>query len=268
MAEVSVNGEWCFVENSTGWLRAEGGNAFVRKPFFYLLNNSMDKDLCISDLQRYRYWAMISEGHVFEQSSGIWLMAQKDSEDHIRAQCIHLSPQTAQALYPGVETVWYKSVNSNSYTLMYGQPSGSQRHHELKLQQGNALCRRFWIGSLDHTKSILSTFYGSYPAKEVAQEEPGIPVRAGWENWLILLNDKQYSLKDQASLQIEEAEDGWTDWTWSFEVPLVGLEENSFNTIGMASIKRGDEYLWFRETLNAVMPPEMCYCTGLAGKST
>jgi hypothetical protein len=216
----------------------------------------------MSSKQRYHYWRMLPGPTMFEQPTGAWATSPKDAGAPKRAHAITLSPQTARALYPESEEMWYKSSKPDSYALLDGKPYGdlrpkygSDHPDELKLTHGGALCRQFWIGSLGNTNGITATIHGSVPSGGTLD---------GLGSWSIILNGKEFGCNGQSlTLAKDASDDGWRNWSYDFELPLRDLSEGMLNTVGIGSSKKGDEVLYLRETVNDIEPPEACFAAKL-----
>jgi len=171
--------------------------------------------------------------------------------------------------------VTYKNLHADRYQLVSGKPS-RRRYEALKLCQGNAFVRRFWLNSLGQTRKLVAYFNG--PRRETkapVSEEYSVSESGG--DWFIQVNDRQYFLRDQRGIQIgthsspspavygahwyEYREDcPYACWSVPFEIPLGDINEEGWNTIGIGNAGSGGEFMWFGETDNAYEPKEACLC--------
>ncbi|MBN1676697.1 MAG: transglutaminase domain-containing protein [Kiritimatiellae bacterium] len=248
MAEVFIDGRWWFVENAYASLLQDGGTAMVDRTYAQLSVHPMDPGVTHSARQRYEHWLKCDQSYIFCQPNG-YTGGTCPAAGWIRAP---LTPQTAQALYPGVEDLWYKSPYPDRYPLLWGKP-GQRGFDELRIGPGEALARRFWIGKLSNTKAIQAQFHGSQPAGQ-----PPVPADGG--EWFVFVNDRQIPLssRENAKPEIKKTEDGAQDWRFSLELPSGALKEDAYNMIGMANAGRNGTALWLRNTPNALIPPERC----------
>jgi hypothetical protein len=255
MVEVLLDGEWFFVENSHRAL-SDGGNATIKSDWAYICTHPGDLALGISGKQMQMYYDYMDTHYVFGQADGLFMWVD-------RFRQLELTPQTAGVLYPGVEEVWYKSNSPDRYDLVWGRPASSDPR--LKLRQGQAFRRRFWLGGLQNTRAIKATFSGPRrPKGSVASEkETNVPADGG--DWCVAVNDQRHYLRDQKGWAVGEG--GYRDkenWAFSFDVPLEELNEHSWNTVAIGSSGRGDEFLWFGGFVPSVEPAETCFCDAVS----
>ncbi|MFC1525609.1 hypothetical protein ACFL6X_02240 [Candidatus Latescibacterota bacterium] len=266
-SEILLEGRWRFVENMPKWLVDSGVPAMFDQTFAELIEHPRDSSPDLSERFQLQLWGCHSQQYVFPQATGHFM-----NLGPYRSMC--LSPQTAEALYPGQE-VTYKNLHADRYQLVSGKPS-RRRYEALKLRQGSAFVRRFWLNGLEQTRKLVAYFNG--PRRQMEDETPeehSISESGG--DWFIQVNDRQLYLRDMRGTRIEDHSSPspavygphWFEfregcpfgyWSLPFELPLADLNENGWNTIGIGNAGSGNEFLWFGETDNAYEPREACLC--------
>lgn len=266
-SEILLDGQWKFVENMPKWLVESEVPAIFEKTFAELLEHPRRNAPDLSERFQLQFWGCHSQQYVFPQATGHFM-----NLGPYRSMC--LSPQTVEALYPGRE-VTYKNLHADRYQLVSGKPS-RRRYAALKLRQGNAFVRRFWLNGLGQTRKLVAYFNGPKRQTEAdVPEEHSVSESGG--DWFIQVNDKPYFLRDRGGFKFEAhsspspavygahwfeyREDcPYTYWSIPFEIPLGDLDEDGWNTIGIGNAGSGDEFMWFGETDNAYEPKEACLC--------
>lgn len=240
IAEVWIDGRWCFVD-SIGRFPKEGGTNMLRESFGQVRLDPFNPAYPFCPEQRETYWETDILSTMYPDN-GLWLQ-----------QCrrTYFVPQTALAFYPGWTDPRFKSHHPDRLDLVWGRKGFTDN---VILKKGEALARRFWLGSLAETRGLLATFHGSCPAGRVRVPEGG-------GDWFIAVNERIYPLRDLGGWQFHQP--GRADaptWTHEFSIPLKDLREHGWNTLAIGAAGSGHEFLTFGATAMAELPVEACWC--------
>ncbi len=246
-SEVHLNGQWHFVE-SIQRFPENGGNNLPGAPFAEIRLNPFDTAYGFCEEQQEFYWETCSLQFT-SPANGLWMQGGDST---------FLTPQNALALYPGWTDPRFKSPDPHRHPLVWGR-DGSAALPELLLKKGQAMQRRFWVGSLAETRALEARFSG-FAWSGIASSQ--VPADGG--DWWIAVNGKRYPIRDQG---------GWTftkdravapgDWYHTFELPLEALREGDWNTLTIGCDGHGHEFLWFAGRGETTRPEEPCFCPDL-----
>lgn len=216
VTEVHLGGQWCFVDSIQRFPK-QGGCNMVRASWAEVrLDPANPKYGFIPDQQNV-YWESFNL-HTRGSENGLWLQQIRDTA---------YQPQTAMALYPGWSQPRFKSPYADRYDLLWGRSGFG--YPELVVRQGQALGRRFWVGSLAATKSLAATFIGVH-AGNGNMVSHNVPKGGG--EWFIAVNGKTHSIASLGGWAFhKESRPANLPWEQPFEIPLAELRENSWNTL-------------------------------------
>jgi hypothetical protein len=247
MSEVQLHGRWWFVENTPR--NSREGNYMVDANFMEVWTNPTDPRFGFSPHQARFYWEMMDYFLMFGQIDGL----QMHTGGYRR---MYLTPQTAGLMYPGQKNIWYKSNLPDRYPLLWGK-SVAQRFQQMKVRQGQAMRRTFWIGSLTDTKGIVAQFNASAAPADGSAPDADIPADGG--EWFVSINGKRHYLRDLGGWRLRDTEgDNRPRKHYAFDVPLGDLKEQAVNEIVFGNSGEGREFFWMGAVLNVTEPPEAC----------
>lgn len=245
-SEVHLDGRWHYVENIQRFPE-NGGNNFLDAPFAVVRLDPTNEKYGLCEEQQEFYWDT-SFLSFDSPGDGLWLEGFDNTV---------LTPQNAHALYPEWTTPRFKSPQPDRLDLVWGK-----RAHmfgglpEMVVREGQAMQRRFWLGSLEETKQLVATFSG-FESSDVSSHN--VPDDGG--NWWIAVNGTIHPIRDQggwSSTKDQSTAEG--DWYHTFELPLKELWEGEWNTLAIGCDGPGEEYLWFSGHGETVRPAEPCFC--------
>ena len=247
VAEVHLDGQWCLVDSISRFPK-NGGCNMVRASFAEVRLDPTNPKYGFCKEQQETYWESYNLA-VRGFENGLWLQQIRDTV---------FTPQTAPALYPGWENPRFKSPYKDRYDLVWGQ--GGFGCPELILKQGQALQRRFWLGSLVETKALRAAFLGVDTGPLPSHHVP-----AGGGDWFIAVNGRVHGIRDQGGWQFHrESIDHGKAWRHEFEIQPAELLENAWNTLAIGCpVGSGNEFLCFGGAGEWSEPAEPIYCARL-----
>ncbi|MFW6367359.1 MAG: hypothetical protein ACOC0L_01705 [bacterium] len=240
-AEVHLGGRWRYVESIRRF--GEQGNNLPAAGFAEVVLDPANSQYGFCPEQQATYWQTWPQAYSVHDR-GLWLQEKRTTV---------FCPQTARALYPVWETPRFKSDREYTYDLL---PVGSTSGLLLfVLRRGQAMRRRFWIGSLDKTRSLTAHWHGTRHGDRPARK---VPEDGG--NWYFMVNDQVIPVKDLGGWTIETAKHSETSgWKLRMDIPLNALQENSWNTLALSSDSGGDEFLCLSGHAPLEQPSEACF---------
>ena len=249
MVEVWMDGQWCLVDNVTSFA-SDGGAMMLHATLADVLLDPTNPQWGFIPAQQGKYWEKTLG--MYSSHTGLY---------HEEPWITFLTPGNALALYPGWAHPRFKSHQARSYDLLWGRPQLGDPF--LILKQGQALRRRFWLGSLDETECITAYFYGERTGG-AGYLHHHVPSDGG--QWFMAVNDHRFPVRELGGWQFSpmgEADQSWLcDCAWShrFELPLSCLREHDWNTIAIGSTGSGAEFLRFGGYADWILPEEHCLC--------
>ncbi len=161
------------------------------------------------------------------------------------------------ALYPGWSQPRFKSPYADRYDFLWGRSGFG--YPELVVRQGQAIGRRFWVGSLAKTKSLAAAFIGVH-AGSGSMASHNVPKGGG--DWFIAVNGKTNSIASLGGWAFhKDAKPANQPWEQPFEIPLAELRENSWNTLAIGSpAGSGGEFLALGGAGEWSLPEEPVWC--------
>jgi hypothetical protein len=245
-AEVHLGGRWRYVESIHRF--GTGGNNLPDASFAEIILDPTNPDYGFSEAQSQVYWQTWAQQYTVH-ADGLWVQQKRAAV---------LCPQTVRALYPAWDEPRFKSDSEYCYELLPAVVGTTSQ--QFVLRRGQAMRRRFWLGSLASTRRLTAYFHGG---RHGPWPERNVPADGG--DWFVAVNDRIMPIRDNGGWDIQERPGALQGgWTHRVELPMDILRENAWNTVAIGCPGGGDEYICLTGYPPLEHPVEASFCPDTA----